>query len=718
MTDLFARRARATAQPYSDATDALPLIDFTRIASAIRRRWMPMLTAAMAALLLVAIGYALSTPTYVARGQIGLERSVEEFVPDAEGRRGPQADSSTVDTEVQALRAPEIVRAVINDLGARRIVDPYLKKGDPQLDADTVVSRAFSILNRDLVIRREGTSFAISVAFQGRNPALTTDVVNGVMDAYVGGQLVGKSEQKSRETELLRDRIEALRAEVLAAESDVARYRAATNLVDIKDDSTSAQQALSMLGASLADAQAEQAAAEARAAAASQGSAVQGQASPLLRELRSRQGVLQAERADLAGRYGELHPSLANVDRQLADLDQQIGRELSREQSAAQAEAQVARQRTDSIRRSISKEQSELLAGNNASVRLAELERTAEAARALYQSFLSRYRKNVAEEGTEQSNAYIIARAVTPGAPISPSPALFSAIGLLAALLAAAAVGTVFELREGGFRSRREVEKLLGFPVLSTIADLATVPDKPSSASNLQDILEYLLANEGSVFNESFRSLRTALHIGRSEQVVRSLALCSPLAGEGKTTTSMCLAWSMAMAKRKVVVIDCDHRRATLSRSMLQDMDVGLVEVLKGEADWRSALIGGPIAGSFILPQKAPGRDDLDLMISQRLAELIAELSEEFDLVILDTPPVLPVAETRAMAAMTDAALLVVKWRKTKRETALQALEELRRGEANIAGVVMTQIDVRRQVDAYENGVYYYGMDDGAAATA
>ncbi|MGB7404770.1 MAG: polysaccharide biosynthesis tyrosine autokinase, partial [Pacificimonas sp.] len=363
-------------------------------------------------------------------------------------------------------------------------------------------------------------------------------------------------------------------------------------------------------------------------------------------------------------------------------------------------------------------ERAELMAGNDASVRLNELTRTADAARELYQSFLQRYRQNLASEGTQESEAYIIASALPPGQPISPSPALYAAIALLAAGMAAAVTATALELREGGFRSRRAVEKELGYPVLTTVADLATVPDMPSSASNLQGILEYLTQNDGTVFNEAFRSLRTALRIGRDDQRVRSLAISSPLAGEGKTTMATCLAWSIAMAGRTAVVIDCDHRRATLSRSLRGEFKAGLVEVLKGEVPWRRALIPGPIEGSFLLPQKAAGRSDIDLMTSDELARLIDELATEFDVVILDTPPILPVAETRAMVAMVDATLLVVKWRQTHKQTAMQAVEELRRGEAKIAGVVMTQVDVRRQADAYENGIYYYGPDDGAALTS
>ncbi|EMD84333.1 hypothetical protein C725_0263 [Pacificimonas flava] len=682
-----------------------PLLDFGKLTVIARRRIVPMAVAAALCALAVAALYFTSEPTYSASGQIGFERGADELLPGLSERRAEITDAASVETAVQALRAPEIATAVARTVGPERILRAYMDPDQPiPTERQAATRRAAAFIRGGLSARREGTSFVITIASEGPDPEIAAAAVNSVIDIYVGGQVSEKSSQRQREISILRERIAELKTDLQDAETQVANYRARTNLVDIKDDSTAAQQILSQLGAELAQAEAEQAVAESRAA--SPAAAIQS--SSLLRELRAREAALSAERADLAGRYGERHPSLANIDRQLSDLNERISEEIARERDAARREAQTASRRTASIRSSLNDAQSELLEGNNASVRLAELERNAEAARALYESFLSRLRENVAAAGTEQTNAYPLSRASAPRVPASPSLQMFGLIGLMGAGLAAAATAAALELREQGYRSRREVERHLGLPVLASVADVSTVPDRPVRVRGLRDVSEYLTQNDGSVFNEAFRSLRTALHVGRSDQIAKSIAVCSALPSEGKTTTALCLAWSAAMAGHKTIILDCDHRRATFSRSLSKSFDYGLGDVLNGEATLEEAIIPGPIPNAFLLPQRSHGREHLDVLLSQRMQDLIAELQNSYDFVILDTPPILPVAESRALSAMVEAAILVVRWRGTTRESASQALEELHRADANLIGAVLSKVDLRKPIDAYESGVYYY----------
>jgi capsular exopolysaccharide synthesis family protein len=218
-----------------------------------------------------------------------------------------------------------------------------------------------------------------------------------------------------------------------------------------------------------------------------------------------------------------------------------------------------------------------------------------------------------------------------------------------------------------------------------------------------------LLAHPGSVFDESFRSVRTALKIGQDGQLVRSLAISSALPDEGKTTAAICLARSAALAGLRVLLLDCDLRRRASSRTLADRLDAGLVEVLKGEVQLEQAIVRDAASGAHFLPQKPSSEPVYDLIASRAMGKLIERLEESYDLVIIDTAPVLPVAEARAVAAMADGVLLVVRWRKTPANAAKLAVDQLRREGANLSGAMLSRIDLQAAAssDLSEEAHYY-----------
>ena len=698
-----------TEPPAKARTD---LVDIRGIAATLRRHFVPIAVVVGLVLAITLIAYLQSVPVYTASARVGIDRRVDELVTIEQGTPALATDSPAVDTEVQILRSPKVAAAVVDTLRLASRPGFGFAADQPPLPPGPARIRAIEVVRKALDVRREGTSFAITVSYSAEDPELVANIVNTAVQSYVDEQRTAKSVERDQDISLLRERLLQLRGQVIQAETAVARYRAATNLVDIEKDSTSAQQALSVLNTQLADAMAQQAAAEARLNAISRGGAGgAGEAlgSAVLVDLRTRQAALNAQRADLAGRYGERHPTLANVDRQLAEVNSNISDELARIRTSVATEAQVARGRTSSIQGSIARERGALMAGNNASVRLNELARNAEAARSLYQALLARYQQSVAGQGTERSNAYIIARAVPPRAPVSPNRNAFLLGGILAALIAAALLVLLRELLENGFRTRRDVEKRLDLPVLATVPDLRSVPDGKRAAKNPSSASAFLVDHEGSVYSESYRLIRTALKLGQEGQLARSVAITSPLPREGKTTAAISLARSAALAGHKVVLVDCDLRQRASSRHMRDNAEAGLVQVLRGEASLDDALVLDTVSGAYLLPQRAGEEREYDVIASRSMKELLAKLVKRFDLVVLDTAPVLPVADARAIAAMADTVLLVVRWRKTPGPAAQMAVDQLRRAGAQLGGALLTLVDLRKQARAGAGDeVHYY----------
>lgn len=691
--------------------DDTKLIDLRRIGAAVRERQWWILATVGIVLALTLVAYALTPKRYSANATIALDRRVDDLVNQQKDQATLTTDSPTVDTAVQVLTSPALIGNVVDRLKLAQAEGFGVQDGEPAPTPDAARRRAINAVRGGLMVKRTGVSYAINVAFAGNDPDRTAAIVNGVVDQYIADQKSGREGQRSAQSNLLRDRITGLRRDVMNAEQAVANYRARTNLIDIQKDGTAVQQEISVLNTQLATAEAERAAAQARLAASRSIGAGGPEETSALAAVRAQRAQLSVQRADLASRYGALHPDLARIDRQIADIDRTIGSETRRIRSNLAAEAAVANGRVAAIRSSLGSAQGGLTAGNAASVQLAELERNAESARGLYQAFLDRYRQSVAGQGTDQSDAYIISHALVPGGPDFPNLLVFLGAGLLAGLLAAAAMVLILELLESGFRNRRALERQLGIPVLGTVPDVRVLPGARIRARDPMGPADYLVSNEGSVFGEAFRSIRTALRLGHPDQRVKTLAVTSALPNEGKTTTSICLARSGALAGLKTVLVDCDVRRRASSRSMASGAQIGLVDVLKGSATIDQALVQDTQTGAYVLSQGAHAGGDYDLIISTAMEKLIAELGRRFDLVVLDTAPVLPLAEARAIAAMADGVMLVTRWRKTPASAAELALDLLGRSGADVRGAAMTMVDLRAQVrGGRDDEMVYYNQ--------
>lgn len=678
-------------------------VDLQNIFNAFRRHMVPVILAAGLVLALAAASYLLTTKIYSSTARVGIERQLDDVVaPTGSNQRGQilTTDSSQVDTEVAQITSGETLRRVVQKLNLETNAD---FAGEAQ-GRSAGVANAIGTLSRNLSVSREGDSYAIDIKYSSRDPKLAAAIVNATVDAYFDRQRSEKEGSGRREIALLRTRLETLKDDVQRAETSVAQFRAKTDLVDIQNESTAAQQSISVLSQQLATAQAEQAAASARNTAASARSAGAGSSivSPVLQNLRTEESQLSAQREALANRYGPNHPSLIEIDQQLGETRRQINNEVARVREGLTADARVAQQRTSSIMASMNAQKEQLLQGNAASVRLAELEREANSAKSLYEALMERYRQAIARQGTERSNAYVIARGAEPTIPDSPSLAMYGAGGVICALLAASVVTASLELLERGLSTRRQVERRLGLPVLASVPDLTKVDKHAVSNPSPTSSSAHLIEHPGDLYSESFRAIRTALRIGRENQQARCVALCSALPGEGKTTTALSLARSAALSGLKVLLVDCDLRRQASSRQVDGIIAHGLIELLQGTATLEQAVTRDSASGAYVLPQKpsAVAEQHYDAIASSQMKQLVEQLKGQFDLVVLDTAPVLAIADSRAVASMADVALVAVRWRKTPVQAVQMALDQLALAEAVVAGVILTMVDVNAQVRA------------------
>lgn len=692
----------------SDEEASRNLIDFRAIGVVLMRRKLAFGLAVLGVLAAVIAIFAFSDKRYDAISLVGLERKPEQVVnTPGQANSNLPIDMPSVDTEVTILMSPAVVRAAV-ERGRLNEDDEFVSAAtNGAKSAPVSVGEATDHIIAKLTAQRQGASYVIETVYSSRDPEIAARVTNAVVDSYINRQVTSAELGRSSDISLLDKRLESLRGDVLEAESAVARYRASNSLVTIGNEGTSVQDEIGNLNTQLAEARAELAVAQGQASANNNESGSMVSNSDIVRSLRLDAARLSTEAARLAERYGPSHPERVEVASQLASVRAELARETARTQQGIANDVAVARNRVNALQSALNRAQGRLVAGSNASVRLNELERIAQSTRDLYQVFLDRYRSEVASSGTEKSRAYVISRAAIPQIPSSPNPILFGLIALLASI--AIGGGTVFtlEAREKGVMVREDAERHFGVPVIAAIPDLSTVKDFPFKGDETIDIANYVVEHDGSVFNEAFRGIRTTLKVGQPKPLAKTVVITSTAPDEGKTTTSICLARTSAMAGLKTLLIDADTRRTAASRTMSASVELGLLDLLDGSASLDDVLLRDEATGMFILPQKIRDTPNFDALQSTRMQELLDRLKMRFDLIVIDSAPVLPVAETKALAAMADATLLVVRWRHTRIKSVQMTIEQLHRADANVLGTLMTQVNLHARSMIREDEVYY-----------
>ncbi len=255
------------------------------------------------------------------------------------------------------------------------------------------------------------------------------------------------------------------------------------------------------------------------------------------------------------------------------------------------------------------------------------------------------------------------------------------------------------ELLESGLRTSTQVEQRLGqafaagIPLVEKGNPIDVVVDRPLS-----------------VFAESFRKLKVFVQHASGSGPAKVLVMTSALPGEGKTTTTICFARSLALSGSKVIVVDCDTHIRSLSKLIAtQAGEVGLVEVLEGGARLADAIIKDPRSDADVLPILRPTAEKKGLFDTARMRALLEVLRREYDFVILDCPPVLAVADSLVLGSQADGVVFLIRWRATSARAAQHAIAALRGAEANVLGVALTHVDMNAQAaSGYGDSSYYY----------
>ena len=679
------------------------------------------------------------TPRYTAEAQVLLDNQHTQVVDFQAVMSGLPADSATVDSQVEVMNSRSIAERVVDKLNLADDVEFNAALAQPSvlrwLDPRVWVAALFgsdeknltpeqkqqlmmeavvnSVLARENV-SRQGLTYIINVDFTSENAEKAAKIATEIANTYVLDQLEAKFDATKQANEWLSQRLDGLRQQVADSERAAALYRSANGLQSTQGATINEQQ-LSELNAQLILARADLAEKQAKYDRARQilksggsiDSVVDVLQSKTISDLRQQQAELASKEADLSTKYGPRHPAILNIEAQRRDIQRQIGEEVRRIVDGIANDAAVSATRVKALEGSLKDLQNTSSENSQAEIRLRELEREAAANKTVYESFLNRFKETSQQQSLQTPDARVISRAAPPLVPSFPRKGLFGVAALAFSLMLGVGVALLLDRLDNGVQTSSQVEELLRLPHLVSVP---AIPVEMGGNRKPVQPHDYLLQKPLSAFSESLRSLRSALALSDIDNPPRVILFTSALPNEGKTTTAISFARAAAHAGLRVLLIDCDLRHPSIHKALgMTQPKEGLVEYLAGRVAFANVVQKDAASGLDVIPVASGAANPPDLLGSAQMRRILREARESYELVVLDTAPVMPVADSRVLSQIADKTVFAVRWNETPRDAATSAVKELRAFKADIAGVILTVVDTSKQAKyGYGDGGYYY----------
>ncbi|MGD9979767.1 MAG: GumC family protein [Hyphomonadaceae bacterium] len=605
---------------------------------------------------------------------------------------------TALEAEIALLRSPALMGEFATALGMQSVGAEV-----PGLAED---------LSRTIIVNPRQNSGLIEISARTSDAQRSQLFANTYADVYIASQVNMSANGALSENSWLSRRLAELREDARAKEDALQTFRAETGLGS-PEDAVQVQPAEDLSGQARA-AQSELAEREARlrqfqdlrSSGASIDAITASFSSPSMNTLRDREADISRRQQDLENRYLPTHPAVQAIQAERRDLDTQIEREVERIYASLEADVARARSRANSLQAAARAQARPAPPATSAAAaeRLQQLETEAQTARELYETFLQRYQNSADQSEFNAPTAQLLSRATLPAQPSSPQLRFALLMMAAAGLLLGLGAGLIAELFDQSVKNADDLEAKVGVPAISSIPTISKrmMRQMPPAERHPSG---YLVGRPMSAFTESLRVLRTVIVYSKLDMSSKVVAVTSALPDEGKTTISMCLARVAAMSGQRVCVVDCDLRKQSINDVIDIETDVGILQVLAGEAPWRSAIVRDPNSEAHVLPIASSGFTPRDVFGSDAMGSLINELRAHYDLVILDCAPILAVAETRIVVARADTTVLIARAGRTAIGAMRAAVMQTEAAGGNILGIALNYVLPRWQ--SYTDSLYF-----------
>ena len=676
-------------------------------------------------LLLAGLGAGQLTPSYRASAEIILAPRERRTAADAEIGTLPTARPD-IASEIEIITSRSLLAGVVaaetllNDPafnpakrkpgGLLHALGLQARAAQADLSPAAQRARAIAMLRDRLSVRPLGRSRVIEISVTAGSGGKAAGLANAIADRYLRARRETGTRMAQKATEGLRSQVESLRQSLEAAERKASRYRRKAGLLDA-GAADIARDRLSTLTQDLEKARARRREAADRLSGLERTlrnggpkAVAERRDTGTMGELRHEMAELQRRQAELAATYGRAHPKMQAIAAELRTQRQALSAEVRGVLAKAREDATLARRRVSALQRRMTRTQARLESRQARRVRLNELERKVTAEREVYQTLLAQLKRRSVAAMAKRPAARVLSRADPPRDPASPNIPLLMGLTLLAAIPTGMGAAILRAHTASGIANRPEAEAATGVPAL------ALVPEIPNPGAN-RSPADLVLDRPGSLFADATQRLVTGLQYARAQTPLHSILITSPDTREGKSTLALALARVLVRRGERVLLIEADLRKPQLRRTLRQRGRGGLADVLRGEIGIEKALRLDPRSDLHVLHAGLGGPAAGTLIDGPDMAALLTACTRHYDRVVIDAPPVLVVNDTQRLAPLADVTLLALRWGRTRPDMAERALADLKRAEADVAGLAITRIDRRRYAHDGAGDEVAYGRE-------
>lgn len=690
--------------------------DLRYIVAAVRSNLVLVGAIILVSLALALIATLLDTPRYTATATIQINDSSDRVIGENDDQTAPQVNLYDVDrflkTQTDILLSRGLVQRVAQKLklqGNERFYEAMESRAPrPGTSPDLVRDQALNLLAANLNVTLPRDSRIVTIAFESADPGLSAEIANTFSTEFIQANLQRKFDSSSYAREFVGNQLAEAKERVEQAERNLNDYARSTGLIRTGDaageSNTNAGDGGSVTAASLLQInQAANQATASRVAAEGRWRAISGVSLLSSREVLANETVTalmtdraktQAELEKELSRRLEDYPSVGEKRAQLGKLDSELQSAALSVRNSIRAEFLAAEGTERALLAKLEALKLDTLREQDKTVQYGLLKREADTNRTLYDGLLKRYNELNATAGISSSNVSVIDVAERPTAPSSPN--LFK--NLLIALIAGGGLAalTLFvkDQLDDAIRVPEDVEAKLRLPLLGVVPKAANRdPD-----SEMDD--------PKSPVSEAYNSLRAALLYSTSVGLPQVMLVTSAQSAEGKTTTSYATAASLARMGRKVVLIDADLRRPSIHHRFGLQNERGLTDLLTSTDPIESAVSATAQENLFAIVSGPIPPSPTELISSPRMEQIVQDLARDYDVVVIDSPPILGLADAPALSALVDGVIFVVESERSRRGALKTALRRLRAMRPILLGAVLTKFDPSSSGNRYSE---YYG---------
>lgn len=711
--------------------DGLPPVDFLYLLSVLRLHARTILVMTLTAAVVMFVYLLYASPIFSANARIVLDTRKERVTPAEEIVSNLDVSSSVIAGEVVTMHSNLLLGEVVDalDLVNHPAYDPRVPRPEPifdrlkrfarqgeaphivaqHLSQDALRSSVIDTLRQNLEVSQIGVSYAINIAYRDTDPEMAARIANAVSERYIDSQLNAKLSASTRANAWLAARLDELSVQVEESDAAVVDFRAAMNQ-SAQGSEESINQLLAELNTRLVASSTERADAEVRLGQIETLLTTGGitavadvVTSPLLETLMRQRADLAARQAELASTLGRKHPEMIRISAQLDDIDRSIKAELERRLEEMRSEAVVTRNRQSALQTQIDRVSERADALSRASVRLGQLERTANATRLVYENFLSRYKETSAQADFQTPQARVIGRAEVPIVPSEPRKTLM----MIAAIVLGFSSAVTFVFLRNLIRS--PVSTVDELRAVTGTTNLAVLPNVPHMGKSFAWLHQEISDNPRTTFLERVKSIQTALFETSASQEPKVVMITSSVPNEGKTVLSCALAKVSRRGKLPCLLVDADLRRPDIRSAIGLPQDGPcLVEYLKGRGNLKDLVQHSESFGVDVISPARRHSDAAELLASPQFEKMLSRLSQRYGRIIVNAPPVLYLSDAVLLANLADYRILTVKCGRTPAKVLRSSLLRLEAAGVGINGTVLTMVR-RADSAAHETGMYTYG---------